>query len=59
MRNTWLSSKNSPTASLISFEVSSEVPSGFSITTRAGLAFSFAAPRPLQMAPKVLGGIAK
>ncbi len=40
-------------------EVSSEVPSGFSMTTRAGLALSFASPSPLQIAPKVLGGIAK
>ncbi len=45
--------------SLISREVSSEVPSGFSMTTRAGLALSFASPSPLQIAPKVLGGIAK
>ncbi len=51
--------KNSPTRSLISREVSSEVPSGFSMTTRAGLALSFASPSPLQIAPKVLGGIAK
>ncbi len=31
----------------------------FSMTTRAGLALSFASPSPLQIAPKVLGGIAK
>ncbi len=36
------SSKYSPTRSLISREVASEVPNGFSITTRAGLALSLA-----------------
>ncbi len=34
-------------------------PQRFSMTTRAGLAFSFASPSPLQIAPKVLGGMAK
>ncbi|STO69821.1 Uncharacterised protein [Escherichia coli] len=44
---------------MISCEVASDVPSGFSMTTRAGLAFSLASPSLCKLRQKWLGGMAK